>query len=140
MSALQVENNLGFGAAIAVSTETGVQITSAAGNFSIGPFFWNDATLDFVLFGYLVITLGTGATGYTIRLRAGSQTLTGTVIKTMAVTGLVAGTQVIPLCMTDFNTQAGRTVTGAFYSLTIQQTGAPTGAGTQVDGQLIGIL
>lgn len=74
-------------------------------------------------------TPGTGATGVTIRIRAGSGT-GGTQLTSHAFTGLTAGSTYSISANALDTTFAGAGLSSASYTLTAIQTGAPTAAGT----------
>lgn len=74
-------------------------------------------------------TVGTGATGATVRIRSGSG-LTGAVLTSHAFTGLTAAST-YSISANGLDTAfAGAGLSVASYTLTITQTGAPSAAGT----------
>ena len=74
-------------------------------------------------------TVGTGATGVTVRIRAGSGT-GGTQLTSHAFTGLTAGSTYSISANALDTAFAGAGLSVATYTLTVIQTGAPSAAGT----------
>jgi hypothetical protein len=129
--------NLGFGATTGVSAETGVQVSSTANNFVIQNVGWEDNTTRVIFTGYLTVIPGTGATGVTLRIREGNTVGSGSAVLATSITGLVAGnTYNIGFSKADFNGNWGRVPNppGAQWTVSIQQTGAPSAAGSCPDG------
>jgi hypothetical protein len=109
-----------------VSTETAI--------LSVGPLNVNipgteqgilvEATFNF--------TVGTGATGVTVKLRSGSG-VGGAQLTSHAFTGLTAGSTYSISANALDTTFAGAGLSVATYTLTCTQTGAPSAAGTCVN-------
>lgn len=84
-----------------------------------------------VIRGMATVTLGTGATGASIRVRQGSS-IAGTQVGTdFNVQGTAGNTIAIPFSIPDTSAFALNNA-GALYTIGVIQTGAPSGAGTVV--------
>lgn len=90
-----------------------------------------------VIWGWISVTLGAGATGVQIRCRENTTGLGNQIDQTINVPNLTAGnTYIIPFAFNDRSPSFDNSG-NAQYNLTVQQTGAPTAAGAVNGGNVL---
>lgn len=116
--------------ATAVSTEQ-TQFTSTGLPLGQG------IPVGLVIWGLISVTLGTGATGFQLRCRENTTGLGNQIDQTINYPNLVAGNTYDVMFAFNDTSPSFDNSGNAQYNLTVQQTGAPTAAGTVNSGKVI---
>jgi hypothetical protein len=116
--------------ATAVSTE---QTAAQTPGLSVGA----GIPVGVILWGLISVTLGAGATGFQLRCRENTTGLGNQIDQTINYPNLVAGNTYDVMFAFSDNSPSFDESGAAQYNLTVQQTGAPSAAGSVNSGKVI---